>query len=83
MGTLKALKRKDRASQPKSTADRISAVYTSLLSSSERYLSAKIFLRAPKAAELELELIQTRMTQKPMLRGEVYARALRASQNRK
>jgi len=33
--------------------------------------------------ELELELIQTQMTQKPMLRAEVYARALRASQNRK
>jgi hypothetical protein len=32
--------------------------------------------------ELELELIQTQMTQKPMLRAEVYARALRASQNR-
>jgi hypothetical protein len=31
--------------------------------------------------ELELELIQTQMTQKPMLRAEVYARALRASQN--
>ena len=35
------------------------------------------------AVELELELIQTQMTQKPMLRAEVYARALRASQNRK
>ena len=34
-------------------------------------------------SELELELIQTQMTQKPMLRAEVYARALRASQNRK
>jgi len=34
-------------------------------------------------AELDLELIQTQMTQKPMLRAEVYARALRASQNRK
>jgi hypothetical protein len=34
-------------------------------------------------AELELELIQTQMTQKPMLRAEVYARALRASENRK
>jgi len=34
-------------------------------------------------AELELELIQTQMTQKPMLRAEVYARALRASRNRK
>ena len=31
----------------------------------------------------ELELIQTQLTQKPMLRAEVYARALRASQNRK
>ena len=36
-----------------------------------------------KELELELELIQTQMTQKPMLRAEVYARALRASQNRK
>jgi hypothetical protein len=33
--------------------------------------------------ELELELIQTQMAQKPMLRAEVYARALRASQNAK
>jgi|AntAceMinimDraft_5_1070358.scaffolds.fasta_scaffold23540_3 hypothetical protein len=31
--------------------------------------------------ELELELIQTQMPQKPTLRAEVYARALRASQN--
>jgi hypothetical protein len=31
--------------------------------------------------ELELELIQTQTAQKPMLRAEVYARALRASQN--
>jgi MFS superfamily sulfate permease-like transporter len=31
----------------------------------------------------ELELIQTQMTQKPMLRTEVNARAMRASQNRK
>jgi hypothetical protein len=34
-------------------------------------------------SEFELELIQTQMTQKPMLRAEVYALALRASQNRK
>jgi hypothetical protein len=33
--------------------------------------------------ELELELIQTQMTQKPVFRAEVYARALRASQYRK
>jgi hypothetical protein len=33
--------------------------------------------------ELELELIQTQMTKKLMLRAEVYARALRASQYRK
>ena len=32
--------------------------------------------------ELELGLIQTQMAQKPMLRTEVYARALRASQKR-
>ena len=30
-----------------------------------------------------LELIQTQMAQKPMLRAEVYAHAMRASQNRK
>ena len=40
-------------------------------------------LREWPRSELELELIQTQMTQKPMLRAEVYARALRASQNRK
>ena len=33
--------------------------------------------------ELEIELIETQMTQKTMLREEVYERALRASQNRK
>ena len=33
--------------------------------------------------EFELELIQTQMAQKPMLRAEVYAHAMRASQNRK
>jgi hypothetical protein len=33
--------------------------------------------------ELELELTQTQMTQKPMLRAEVYTRALRASQSSK
>jgi hypothetical protein len=37
----------------------------------------------PQDVGFELELIQTQMTQKPMLRAEVYARALRASQNRK
>jgi len=36
-----------------------------------------------ESVQLELELIQTQMTQKPMLRAEVCARALRASQNRK
>ena len=34
-------------------------------------------------AQLELELIQTQMAQKPMLRAEVYAHVMRASQNRK
>ena len=40
---------------------------------------------SPKQARvraLELELIQTKMAQKPMLRAEVYARALRACQER-
>ena len=32
---------------------------------------------------VELELIQTQMAQEPMLRAEVYAHAMRASQNRK
>jgi hypothetical protein len=31
--------------------------------------------------ELELELIRTQMAQKPVLRDDVYARALRASKN--
>jgi|AntAceMinimDraft_1070359.scaffolds.fasta_scaffold317994_1 hypothetical protein len=39
------------------------------------------FYDEPRVAELELELIQTQMAQKPMLWAEVYARALRASQN--
>jgi len=34
-------------------------------------------------AKLELELIQTQMALKPILRAEVYAHAMRASQNRK
>jgi hypothetical protein len=38
---------------------------------------------AKEAFELELELIQTQMAQKPVLRAELYARALRASQNLK
>ena len=32
---------------------------------------------SPRSLELELGLIQSHMTQKPMLRGEVDARALR------
>jgi len=43
----------------------------------------KIQLGELAKMDLELELIQIQMTQKPMLRAEVYARALRASQNRK
>jgi hypothetical protein len=37
--------------------------------------------RAVVKENLELKLIQTQITQKPMLRAEVYARALRASKN--
>jgi hypothetical protein len=57
----------------------------------ERPRIARVYLQSSlassiatvSATRLELELIQTQMTQKPMLRAEVYARALRASQNRK
>ena len=45
-------------------------------------LTRRLIQPTPKL-ELELELIQTQITQKPVLRAEVYARALRASQNRK
>ena len=41
----------------------------------------RVFMSAFWASELEL--IQTQMAQKPMLRAEVYAHAMRASQNRK
>jgi len=44
--------------------------------------AARLWPSGP-SLELELELIQTQMTQKPVLRAGVYARALRASQNRK
>jgi len=40
-------------------------------------------LASASREELELELIQTQMAQKPVLRAEVYAHAMRASQNRK
>jgi hypothetical protein len=56
------------------------------MSSSRDFLNESFFFFFPSVlcpVELELELIQTQMTQKPMLRAEVYARALRASQNRK
>jgi hypothetical protein len=46
----------------------------------ERHLSAANFSVLSSGIP-ELELIQTQMAQKPMLRAEVYARALRASQN--
>jgi len=39
-------------------------------------------LEKQRNIEIELELTQTQMTQKPMLRAEVYAHAVRASQNR-
>jgi hypothetical protein len=45
------------------------------------YFLMKFFYQG--TLELERLVIQTQMTQKPVLRAEVYARALRASQNRK
>ena len=60
----------------KSVLPKVSGIWVQLSTiRSHRMLTSTI--------ELELELIQTQMTQKPMLRAEVYARALRASQNRK
>jgi hypothetical protein len=51
---------------------------------SSKRVHSRIWAEVPYLISiLELELIQTQMTQKPMLRAEVYARALRASQNRK
>ena len=47
----------------------------------ERINIASIFLCSFSLLDLELEQIQTQMAQKPVLRAEVYARALRASQN--
>jgi len=48
-----------------------------------RFPSALPAFKKSAFIELELELIQTQMAQKPMLRAEVYAHAMRASQNRK
>jgi len=48
-----------------------------------RAMVTKTLLNSCRGNHVRLELIQTQMTQKPMLRAEVYARALRASQNRK
>ena len=48
-----------------------------------QHFAAAVSFASPPQLELELELIQTQMAQKPMLRAEVYAHAMRASQNRK
>ena len=48
-----------------------------------RAMVTKALLNSCRGNHVRWELIQTQMTQKPMLRAEVYARALRASQNRK
>jgi hypothetical protein len=41
--------------------------------------AGQVFDRGAQADELELKLIQTQMTQEPILWAEVYARALSAS----
>ena len=66
---------------------RITATLALATGSSEDPFHAKVctntlFLAPPPNGD-ELELIQTQMAQKPMLRAEVYAHAMRASQNRK
>ena len=52
-----------------------------LISAALNFLFA--FWPSNTGPELELELIQTQMAQKPMLWAEVYAHAVRTSQNRK
>jgi len=47
----------------------------------ERHAALTFTATLLRVYELELELIQTQMTQKPVLRAEVYAHAMRASQN--
>ena len=54
----------------------IDAVGSELLAALHEYISGDTLSRASDN-ELELELIQSHMAQKPMLRGEVGARALR------
>jgi hypothetical protein len=46
-------------------------------------MNYSMFLMLPLELGIELELIQTQMTQKPMLRADSHARALRAGKNRK
>jgi hypothetical protein len=50
--------------------------YTPILFSPRRLGHSGLFKR-----KLEIELIRTQMAHKPVLRAEVYARALRASQS--
>ena len=54
-----------------------------VITPSQQNICTQTKKRTVVASELELELIQTQMAQKPMLRAEVYAHAMRASQNRK
>jgi len=54
-----------------------------LIRTDESSTARKRLLYCELELELELELIQTQMTPKPMLRAEVYAHAMRASQNRR
>jgi len=54
-----------------------------LNSQGAQHARALIFTASKPTQLAELELIQTQMAQKPMLRAEVYAHAMCASQNRK
>ena len=66
------------------TAGAHKAVITFIATARTEVLRALCYVaygRTAGVSESELELIQTHMIQKPMLRVEVCARALRASQN--
>jgi len=55
-------------------------LYSMQKQTQKRLQSGAKFISCSTISELELELIQTQMAQKPMLRAEVYAHAMRASQ---
>jgi len=61
----------------------LTPIHPSSLATTHSWVKLLTTVKHADNCGLELELIQTQMTKKPMLRAEVYAHAMRASQNRK